>query len=178
MRKIGFFLGMTFLLCLPAAAQESSKADAFLGYSYVRANPATSGAPSFNLNGGSGSVAYYPFRSLGIVADFGGYHASNIGTVYTYLLGPRLAHHIGRVTPFAQVLFGGAHDGSSAISSPTSANALAVTAGGGLDVNATQHIGLRLVQAEYLLTRFQETIGGNRLTQNNARISTGIVFRW
>ncbi len=39
MRKIGFFLGMAFLLCLPAAAQESSKADAFLGYSYVRANP-------------------------------------------------------------------------------------------------------------------------------------------
>jgi len=178
MRKIGFFLGMAFLLCLPAAAQESSKADAFLGYSYVRANPATSGAPSFNLNGGSGSVAYYPFRSLGIVADFGGYHASNIGTVYTYLFGPRLTHHIGRVTPFAQVLFGGAHDGSGAISSPASANAFAMTAGGGVDVNATQHIGLRLVQAEYLLTRFQETVGGNRLTQNNARISTGIVFRW
>jgi len=178
MRKIGFFLGMAFLLCLPAAAQESSKADAFLGYSYVRANPATSGVSGFNLNGGSGSVAYYPFRSLGIVADFGGYHASNIGTVYTYLFGPRLTHHIGRVTPFAQVLFGGAHDGSGAIASPASANAFAMTAGGGLDVNATQHIGLRLVQAEYLLTRFQETVGGNRLTQNNARISTGIVFRW
>lgn len=178
MRKVGFFFGMAFLLCLPAAAQESSKADAFLGYSYVRANPATAGAPSFNLNGGSGSVAYYPFRSLGIVADFGGYHASNIGTVYTYLFGPRLAHHIGRVTPFAQVLFGGARDGAGAIAASTSANALAVSAGGGLDVNATKHIGLRLVQAEYLLTRFQETVGGNRLTQNNARISTGIVFRW
>jgi hypothetical protein len=33
-----------------------------------------------------------------------------------------------------------------------------------------------LVQAEYLMTRFSEIDGNNQ--QNNARISTGVVFRW
>jgi hypothetical protein len=47
-----------------------------------------------------------------------------------------------------------------------------LAAGGGLDWNATTHIGIRVIQAEYVMTRF----GGD--TQNNARISTGVVFRW
>jgi hypothetical protein len=44
--------------------------------------------------------------------------------------------------------------------------------GGGLDWNATTHIGIRLIQAEYLMTQFLDT------TQNNARISTGVTIRW
>ncbi len=185
MRKLGFLLGMVLLLSLTAAAQDSSKADVFAGYSYVRATPATSGAPGFNLNGGSASAAFYPSRSFGIVADFGGYHVGSIanvpvsGTIYTYLFGPRVAYRrSSRVTPFAQALFGGAHGSASALGTAASGNAFAMTAGAGLDVNATDHIGFRLVQAEYLLSRFREGAAGNRRTQNNARISTGIVFRW
>jgi hypothetical protein len=48
--------------------------------------------------------------------------------------------------------------------------------GGGLDWNATEHFGIRVVQAEYLLTRFG--VVNPTDTQNNARISTGVVFRW
>src|SRR2546428_6852438 len=83
MRKLAclFGLGMLFLLAQTAAAQDTPKVDAFLGYSYVRANPATSGAPSFNLHGGSASVAYNVSNSLGLVADFGGYHVNKIGGV-------------------------------------------------------------------------------------------------
>ena len=47
-----------------------------------------------------------------------------------------------------------------------------MTAGGGVDWNATTHIGIRLIQAEYLMTRFFSE------TQNNVRVSTGVVFRW
>jgi hypothetical protein len=36
MRKLGCLLGMVLLLCLTAAAQDAPKAEAFLGYSYVR----------------------------------------------------------------------------------------------------------------------------------------------
>ncbi|MGA8767592.1 MAG: hypothetical protein WB559_11270, partial [Candidatus Acidiferrales bacterium] len=53
-----------------------------------------------------------------------------------------------------------------------SENAFAMTAGGGVDWNATTHIGIRLIQAEYLMTRFASE------TQNNARISAGVVFRF
>jgi uncharacterized hydantoinase/oxoprolinase family protein len=44
--------------------------------------------------------------------------------------------------------------------------------GGGLDWNATPHIGVRLIQAEYLMTQFGST------TQNGVRISAGVVFRF
>jgi hypothetical protein len=114
MRKIGCFLALAFLLCLTASAQDAPKAEAFLGYSYLRANPATSGVPGFNLNGGSGSIAFNLWNSLGIVGDFGGYHIGNIGgsgvdaTLYTYLFGPRFSYRAHeRVTPFAQARFGG-----------------------------------------------------------------------
>src|SRR2546422_1998635 len=124
MRKLAclFGLGMLFLLAQTAAAQDTPKVDAFLGYSYVRANPATSGAPSFNLHGGSASVAYNVSNSLGLVADFGGYHVNKIGgfpvgsAVYTYLFGPRLSYRRseGKITPYAQILFGGTHLGRGA----------------------------------------------------------------
>ena len=47
--------------------------------------------------------------------------------------------------------------------------------GGGIDWNATQHLGIRLVQAEYLLTMLNDNANDR---QNNARISAGVVFRW
>lgn len=43
--------------------------------------------------------------------------------------------------------------------------------GGGFDVKASPQLAIRLIQADYALTRFSST------TQNNIRISAGIVFR-
>jgi opacity protein-like surface antigen len=183
MRKGGILLGIVFLLGLTAAAQDTPKGEAFFGYSYVRAKPATSGAPAFNLNGGSASIAYNPRESFGLVGDFGGYHVGKIGGVsadanlYTYLFGPRFSYRKHeRVTPFAQALFGGAHASSSALGTGSS-NAFAMTLGGGVDVKASEHVAIRLGQVEYLMTRFKET-SASRQTQNNLRFSTGIVFRF
>jgi opacity protein-like surface antigen len=107
--------------------------------------------------------------------------------MYSYMFGPKLMMHRGRWTPFVQGLFGGAHATGSVSISPgavrqqgigpvlfgsVSEDAFAMAIGGGLDVNATKHIGVRLVQAEYFMTRFISD------TQNNARISAGVVFRW
>lgn len=183
MRKFGCFLALAFLLCLTASAQDAPKAEAFLGYSYLRANPATSGVPGFNLNGGSGSIALNPWNSLGIVGDFGGYHVGNIGgsgvdaNLYTYLFGPRFSYRAHeRITPFAQALFGGAHLGGSALGSSGSTNGFAMALGGGVDVNASEHVAFRLGQFEYLLTRFDE--GTGNASQHNLRFSTGVVFRF
>ena len=179
MRKVELLLGSLLLLSLTAAAQDNPKAEASFGYSYVRANPNTSGVPSFNLQGGSASLAYNPSDRFGIVGDFGGYHVGSIsGTtvnsnLYTYLFGPRFSLR-GKVTPYAQALFGGAHITGGALAS--SQNSFAMTVGGGVDVKVTDHVAIRLGQAEYLMTRFREI--GPRVTQNNLRLSTGIVFRW
>ena len=102
----------------------------------------------------------------------GGYHQAapqgfESNNLVTYLFGPRISYRTeSRVTPFAQVLFGGAY---STMSGQT---ALAMTAGGGFDLKIAPHVAIRVAQGEYLMTRF----GGS--TQNNLRISTGLVFQF
>lgn len=167
-----------------AQAQDVSKVDIFAGYSYVRENPSTSGVSSFSLNGGSASIAYNANSWLSGVADFGAYHNGNIlgtgasGTLSTYLFGPRVSyHHYGRITPFGEVLFGVAHAGASIVGTSGSDNAFAMSLGGGVDYRLTNRLAIRPVKVDYLMSRFSESgSGGN--TQNNLRVSTGIVFRF
>jgi hypothetical protein len=51
--------------------------------------------------------------------------------------------------------------------------------GTGVDYKAADHVSLRLFDVDYLMTRFNSSnIGGSSNTQNNARISTGVVFNF
>lgn len=202
MRRWGIFFAALILFGVSAsiasAQEETPKVEVFGGYSYVRGN-AGFGIPGFNMNGGSASVSYNPNEWLGLVGDFGGYHTGNIGglpvdaTIYTYLFGPKIAYREGRWILFGQTLFGGAHASASAtVLGPSarvrpqglvplfyasgSTNAFAMAIGGGLDANITGHFGVRVIQAEYLMTRFGVVHSAD--TQHNARISTGVVFRF
>ena len=168
-----------------ACAQDVPKFDLFAGYSYVRANPSTSGIDSFNLHGGSASLSYNANHWLSGVADLGGYHANNIlgtgvdGTLSTYLFGPRISYRrSSRVTPFGQVLFGVAHiGGSDGLGFSSSNNSFAMTVGGGVDLKVSGRFSLRPLQVDYLLTRFNE-FGLGAKDQNNLRVSTGVVFHF
>jgi len=168
-----------------AYAQDTPKFDVFAGYSYVRENPSTSGVDGFNSHGGSASIAYNANHWLSGVADFGGYHSNNIlgtgvdGTLSTYLFGPRISYHRdSRITPFGQVLFGVAHiGGSNGLAFSTSNNSFAMTVGGGVDVKISRRFSIRPAQVDYLLTRFNE-FGTGAQTQNNLRVSTGVVFHF
>jgi len=177
------------------------RAELFLGYSYIRGVPTLSPGNRMDfLNGGSTSIAFNLNRTLGLVGDFGGYNARQIqltgaganparvadasGTAFTYLAGPRLSFRYSRVTPFAQVLFGGVHASQVTLSNcsgvlctplPTE-NAFAMTAGGGIDLRIHRHLAIRIVQAEYLMTNFADLSTGNRDTQNDLRLSSGLVF--
>lgn len=173
-----------FSFTASAFSQDTPKFDIFAGYSYFRDNPSTSGVSSFNLHGGSASAAYNVNHWLGAVADFGGYHANNIlgtgidGTLSTYLFGPRVSYRkFERITPFAQTLFGVAHASGSGFGVTSTDNAFAASFGGGVDVKLSHRFSIRPAQVEYLLTRFPETTG-NRQTQNNLRVSTGVVFHF
>jgi opacity protein-like surface antigen len=177
-------LAVMALSGVSAHAQDTPKIDIFAGYSYVRENPSTAGVGSFSLNGGSASVAYNANSWLSGVADFGGYHSGNIlktgadGTLSTYLFGPRVSYrHFGRITPFGEVLFGVAHASASIGGGTASDNAFAMTVGGGVDYKLTNRIAIRPVKVDYLMSRFSETGNGSN-TQNNLRVSTGIVFRF
>jgi len=174
----------------------------FMGYSYLRAVPELAeGNRLVYLNGGSTSVALNFNRYFGIVGDFGGFNDSRLlltgaglsandqidkGTVFTYLGGPRLSYRkFDRVTPFVQVLAGGIHASEITLSGCAagctllpSANAFAMTAGGGVDVRIHHRLALRLIQAEYMMTRFDDLNTGSSATQNDMRISTGLVLRF
>ena len=71
-------LALVSLCGVAAQAQDVPKFDVFVGYSYVRENPVTSGIDSFSMNGGSASIAYNANHWLSAAADFAGYHTNNI----------------------------------------------------------------------------------------------------
>jgi opacity protein-like surface antigen len=185
LRVVVSLLGFASLFAVTAQAQEERKTiDVFAGYSYVRANPSTVSKDNFSLNGGTASVAYNYNNWLSGVADFGGYHTSNAfasgldGTLSTYLFGPRVSYRrLGRVTPFGEVLFGVAHAGGGVFTA-NSQNAFAMTVGGGVDYRFSSRFSIRPLKVDYLLTRFNEFNNLNTQTQNNLRVSTGIVFRF
>jgi hypothetical protein len=85
--------------------------------------------------------------------------------MYTYMVGPTLSARTERVTPFV--------GGASAGGEGETANAFAMAFGGGLDVNAGNHLAWRMVQADWLLFR-----SGGETDKKNVRVSTGLVFRF
>ena len=183
--------------------RSTPKVDIFLGYSYLRAVPElANGNRLVDLNGGSASIAFNLSRYFAIAADFGGYDDTRLrlagpganpptvvnsgGSAFTYLFGPRFSYrNHSRVTPFAQALFGAADAGKVTLSGCTGSSctpllaqtAFAMTAGGGLDIRLARHISIRAIQAEYLMTRFSDPTTGASDTQNNLRLSTGLLFR-
>jgi hypothetical protein len=146
------------LLPLTAAAQ---KAEIFGGYQFTHLQPA------FNANGWNASVTGNFKHVLGITADFSGAYKPNLH-VHTYTFGPVLAARLPVVQPFIHALFGGitASDGSSN-------TGFAMLVGGGIDLGMRKGIGFRIVQADWLSTRFS----GNT-NNRNLRASTGIVIKF
>jgi hypothetical protein len=171
------------LLTTFASAQDAPKAEVYGGYSAAFTQ-------DIALPGFQTSVAGNVNNWFGVVAEFGGaYHARTrdviLGgptikiksTLYTYLFGPRFSRRgSGRVTPFAQSLFGGLHarrEGENGgLSEVETANGFAMALGGGVDVKLSKRFALRVIQADYLLFR----VDGE--TTNNVRLSAGVVIRF
>jgi outer membrane protein OmpA-like peptidoglycan-associated protein len=182
---------------------DTPRLELFLGYSNVLATPMSPQNRIADIQGGDTNIAFNFNRYLGIVGDFAGYHADRLtlnqpggpardvgadGKVFTYMGGPRLSFRQPRFTLFAQALVGDANAQKVTINGCTgspvcvplpSENVFAVAVGGGLDINVHRHFAIRLIQAEYLMTRFKDptSAAGTSGTRDNARLSAGIVFR-
>jgi outer membrane immunogenic protein len=180
-----------------AAAQDSGqptrnkppRADLALGYSYVHSNAPPGGCGCFNMNGGNATFAW-PLKSgmFALAGDVAVAHAgaaSNTNdslTLSTYTAGMRYLPRLGHASlqPFGQVLAGVAHSSGTLVqgSNPGAANAGAAFAGnfgGGLDLRATSRFSVRLVEADYALTTFDN---GTNNHQNNLRVSAGLVIHF
>jgi opacity protein-like surface antigen len=176
-----------FAFVLPAKAQnEEPRFEAFGGYYYSRFNvnanvPGIAPSATYNGNGGGGQLEYNANHWLGVVGDLGGFIATSsgngsfAGVAFTYLLGPRLNFQRGKVTLFAQTLFGGVRTTDGIAQSSGTENNFAMTAGGGIDFKVSRHVSVRPVQAEYFMTEIPDGLN-NR--QDNLRVGGGIVFQF
>lgn len=127
--------------------------------------------PSYNAVGWNGSLTGDFKHILGITADFSGVYKSkrSSSSVYTYTVGPVLTARLPVVQPFVHALFGGAHTSIGDVSD----NSFALLLGGGLDLGLRKGIGLRLLQADWLMTSF-----GDKTQNSQGRVSAGIVIKF
>jgi peptidoglycan-associated lipoprotein len=169
-------------LTVPALAQSAGK-ELALTYDWMRGNAPVGGCGCFSLNGGSASLAWQLNPRLALAAEAGAARASSQDlTLATYMAGPRLRilspekESRSRFLPFTQLLLGGAYaSGVLASVSGRSSNAFAFRAGGGLDVPLNGALTLRVIQADYLLTRFPNQVNDR---QNIVQLSAGLVYRF
>ena len=173
MIRASLLISLVLLLCCPSKAQDTPKVELFGGYSY-----AGSGSNGFDVSA-AGNVNDW----LGLVADFGGQYTrlddqgftEKIRT-HSILFGPRFSlRRSKRVVPFVHALFGVAYlktetneFGPLLSFSDTS---FGIALGGGLDVGVSDHLAIRVFQADYLRTSFFDG------TQSKGRISVGVVWR-
>jgi hypothetical protein len=163
-------------------AGRSRQVDLAGTYSFIEANSGDFGG-RFGVNGGSVSLAYVLNDRFAAVADVGVYRFPELpmntnSTMYTYLFGPRMMfNRSGRLDPFAQILLGGGRLNASSRGIEAGENAFAIAIGGGLDVPLRSHFTIRVVEADYLVTRFANG-SGSSATQNSFRVSAGLVFRF
>lgn len=162
---LGLSLG---LLLFAGTSRAQGSFDASVGYSYFHLG----GGADLSQNGVSGSIAYKPIPFMGVVGDFGGYHASPGGVsvnTYTFLFGPRIIfRNPTRITPFAQFLVGAAHLTASGAPSVTD---FSYSFGGGVDLPLLPHLALR-PQVDYVGIRDS----GN--TAGCARVSVSAVVHF
>jgi outer membrane immunogenic protein len=173
------------LLCAALTASAQSKTDASVSYELQRSNGPAGECGCFNLQGGRADASYRVLERLAVAGEISGVHASNIVgsgldlSLLTYMAGPRYSRDLKYgLKPFAQFLAGGVHGFDSTFPHSTgassSANSFAFTAGGGLDYALSRHIGVRVIQIDYLRTYLPNNAGNE---QNNVRVGAGIIFR-
>src|SRR5665213_3046729 len=161
------------------------KVELFVGYTYWWAVPGHADNRIAEMNGASASLAYNFNKYLGLAVDVGGFKVDSLkfsslgagstptrvvdadSNVLTFLIGPRLSFRShSRLTPFLQVLGGAALADTVTVTGCTAQiyvciplpreTAFAMTAGCGLDLRLNNRIAWRVLQAEFLLTRFDD----------------------
>jgi opacity protein-like surface antigen len=188
MKTCKFVLGTLLVSSAIMSAQETAvtpKYEVGLNYSWLHVNSSNYDYQRTG-NGGSGYFEYNLNSLLGLVGDFGGYANTRAGIndkALTYLFGPRFNWRHARFNPYVQFLFGGAYAWSGPNGNSTTQNAFATAAGGGLDYKLTDHIALKPIQVEYVMTQFNSAnLGGSTKSfgdhQNDIRYSAGVVFQF
>ena len=117
----------------------------------------------------------------------GTYSAS--GDMFTYQFGPVVRIPWRSVTLFGETLFGGSNTngygnlekridaGGGTLMISGTQHPFSMAVGGGLDVNVSKTVAIRVAELDYFLTRYTNPITSTN-NQNNFRYLAGVVFRF
>lgn len=164
-------LAIVLFLRANVMAQNAPKVEVFGGYSHVVADLSNA---SFGLNGGEIAVTENLNNWFGgkidIGSQWGTQNGFNVNT-QQFMYGPVFAcRKASSITPFGQVLLGAIRGSQEFVGISQSATRFAAAFGGGVDVKLSKKASIRMIQADYLVSRFMGT------NQNNIRLSAGIVL--
>jgi len=150
---------------VPALAQNGyPKAEIFGGFSLLNADIYGDRMTAY---GWQASVAGNFHKNVGIVADFGGHYKWG-GSIYELGFGPRFYVRGDKATGFVHALFGAYRLGAGGYSETD----FGMGFGGGVDVNATDRVAIRVVQFDWLINRSE-----GYWFKKNVRFGFGVVFK-
>ena len=162
---------LTIATAWPSVAQVMPRVQVFGGYSYTRYDTPSFGFSSpTGLNGYTFSPAYNVIRGFGVVAELSGQYTTN-RNLRDIAAGPQFLYPRGKMMFFAHLLFGEARS-LVQVGGPQEDTARVTTLGGGMDYSISPRFAVRAFQVDYLRTTLFNT------TQDNFRVSTGLVYRW
>ena len=111
------------------------------------------------------------------------------GNMFTWMFGPTVTVPVKKVSVFGELLFGGSNtngygnletainNGGGRVEVSGTQHPFTMAFGGGFDVWVNKHVGLRLGELDYLLTRYTNPLTSTN-NQNNFRYLGGVVFRF
>lgn len=176
MKKFLLVWWVTAFITGSAGAQNTPKVEVFGGYSLLNEDVGGLFSPStrVNIHGWNAAAAGNISRWLALAADFSGHYRPNAdASLHTFTFGPQISYRgKDKVTPFARLLFGGAHNRQATSFAPFtfSDTAFALNLGFGLDWNASERVGIRVIQYDAVL--IPAGLSGHN------RFSFGVVFKF
>jgi outer membrane immunogenic protein len=165
---------------------DTHRSEIAVDYSYLHANAPPGGCGCFSMNGFTAQLGWPIDHKLSGVGEINIAHtgnADNTSTSFTlgsFGVGGRYRVVRGGWSPFGEVMVGAiqATGGYNriGITNPASAGLSFVgITGGGLDRRLTSRLWIRLIEADYFATTFDN---GSNNHQNNVRINAGLVWRF
>jgi hypothetical protein len=171
MRAPACLFWLFILASLPSTAQEVPRVQVFGGYSYLRFDSRSFGfANGSNLNGYTLAPAFNLTRNFGVVAELSGQYGSHLN-LRDIAAGPQFLYLRNNTLFSGHVLIGESRTFVS-VGNTGEDTARAIVVGGSADHSLSPRFAWRVVQVDYVYTSLF-----NR-TQNNFRISTGLVYHW
>ena len=157
------------LFSTPMSAQLVPHGNVYAGVSYAESYDVTVRYPFKGWNASAEAIPFSRYSFVGLVFDASGlYNGSHGIHQYNIVLGPRLAYTFGKWRPFVHAM-----GGIQLVTvNDVRYHPVAFDLGGGVDYKLPfRNFSWRL-QADYLHTHLLSAV------QNDARASTGIVYRF